>query len=332
MEKIHFHNGLADEYGIRPAGGGDGTRVTAGELHRLHCEAVRISILSPAAVSSLLTGTHRSVRRGRGLDFHGVRRYERGDDFRSLDWRVTARTGKLHTKIYYEEKERHVIVVVDAGSTMHFGTRKVFKWVTAARTAALLSWLAVEEGHRLGWVVFGDGSRCHEHRPVPGRSALPPFFRLMEGIGGECPSQRKNSSLSDALAVTARMAPPDSLVVVVSDFTAIKPVETYDLARLAVRGDATLFFIYDPMEAGLPEAGLRTFSDGERFLRIDTSDKTLRDAFSRAFEKRLGAVRALCRRHGVRLAVLSTEDETVKSFTEAILDGKRGIVVEAGAG
>ena len=151
---------------------GDGIHLTAGDLIALRprCQSLRLPMRQPAA--SALAGAYRSRFRGRGVDFLESRNYQPGDDIRNMDWRVTARTGRAHTKVFQEERERPVLVAVDAGPSLFFGTRKRLKSVAAAELAAVISWAAVRRGDRIGGFLFAPGSH-RELRPAGGRRAPP---------------------------------------------------------------------------------------------------------------------------------------------------------------
>lgn len=125
-----------------------------------------------------LSGGSVSRRLGRGLDFAEVREYQPGDDVRMIDWKVTARSGKAHTKLFVEERERPVLLVVDFRAGMRFGTRGMYKSVLAARLAALLGWCAVASHDRVGGFVFTDDWH-DEIRPTAGRRGLMSLFRAI---------------------------------------------------------------------------------------------------------------------------------------------------------
>ena len=136
--------------------------------------------LAAMRVRALGEGGHLSPFKGRGVEYDESRLYQPGDDLRTMDWRVTARTGKPHTKIFRDERDRPVLVWLDLRRPMHFATRGAFKAVRAAQTAALISWSAVANGDRLGGLVFSEREHV-EIRPglgrraarVPGRSSCP---------------------------------------------------------------------------------------------------------------------------------------------------------------
>ncbi len=123
-------------------------------------------------------GGYLSGFKGRGMDFEEVRAYQPGDDVRLIDWRVTARTGKPFTKIFHEERERPVFIVVDLSATMFFGTKTAFKSVIAAKVAALIAWAAVKNGDRVGGIFYG-GENCHELRPKSRNRGVLPFLKLL---------------------------------------------------------------------------------------------------------------------------------------------------------
>ncbi|MDD5114985.1 MAG: DUF58 domain-containing protein, partial [Methylobacter sp.] len=127
--------------------------------------------LQPASIRSRQSGGYVSRFKGRGMEFDETRLYQPGDDIRSIDWRVTARTGKTHTKLFREERERPVFIAVDDRAAMHFATRGVFKSVLAAKLAGLLAWTAQHHGDRMGGQIFSDNS-CRELKPQNGRHAV----------------------------------------------------------------------------------------------------------------------------------------------------------------
>ncbi|MCW8982700.1 MAG: DUF58 domain-containing protein, partial [Gammaproteobacteria bacterium] len=144
------------------------------DLIDLRHQAELMQRFTPRLLSSR-SGSYQSHRRGRGMEFDEVRPYSAGDDVRSIDWRVTARSGKVHTKLYREERERAVLLAVDLQQSMHFATRGVFKSVLAAQLAALMAWHALKQGDRLGGMVFSDDEHL-EVRPQSGRAAVLSFL------------------------------------------------------------------------------------------------------------------------------------------------------------
>lgn len=291
-----------------------GVHVTLPELMRLRLEATQLSLAGPDVVSGLLPGLYRSLFRGRGLDFEEVRAYQQGDDYRVLDWRVTARTGKLHTKVFREEREHTVFFAVDAGPSMHFGTRQAFKWTTAARAAAIIAWLAADNGDRIGGLVFGDGRLCHEQKPLNGQTGALHLFRLLERASlAEPPdiAEEERSGLADALTRIRRLARPGSLILLFSDFRGLDRQAREHLAYLTQHNDVAALFLYDPLEQNLPSAGHYAFTDGDQTVTLETGDEAVREAFHSRFTEHQEQLSDLCRRYRVKLGQLGTHESLI---------------------
>src|SRR5210317_539963 len=194
----------------RPSAG-DGIHLTAAELIALQprCHALRLPMRQAAA--SALAGAYRSRFRGRGVDFVESRNYQPGDDIRNMDWRVTARTGKPHTKIFQEERERPVLVVVDASPSLYFGTRTRLKSVAAGQLAAAIAWASVRRGDRIGaFLIAANGHR--ELRPTGGRrGAMRVIQGLVEWLNPETAHQGQQP-LSMSLERVRHAVLPGSLV------------------------------------------------------------------------------------------------------------------------
>ncbi len=282
------------------------TRVGFGELMRLRATAAHIAATAPDAVAGLFGGLHRAYSRGRGLDFDEVRPYLPGDDYRALDWRVTARLGSLHTKVFHEERERTLYIVVDASPSMHFGTRRCFKWVLAARTAALFAWLEIARGDRVAGTLFGQGRRCLTTRASGGDPAAARLFQHLAAIR-QRPRRGGTSRLPDALDHVRRHAPPGNAVLILSDFQNAGDGLGKRLAALARHQQLATLLVYDPMEARLPAASPLSFaSDGQR-LTLDARSRRVRAAFEAQFVSRVDAIGRLLRRHRIPLRTLSTD-------------------------
>jgi len=295
--------------------------VSQAGLIRLNGPARAIA-LDVLRVSSLQTGAYVSHFRGRGMEFDESRPYQPGDDPRSIDWRVTARSTTAYTKLFREERERPVLVVVDLRANMHFATKGCYKSVNASRAAALLSWAAHHRGDRLGGLIFGDTTH-RELKPRLGRqAALRYVHELVEhpdwnnrvrvtGLDGAAP-------MTQAMAALRRVARPGSLVVILSDFQDFtRPAQSY-LSSVARHNEVLAVFLNDPLERKLPPPGhYRLVSDGEE-LAIDTAARAARQDYERAFNARTEELEAFCRRYGVHLMPMSTEDDPVSALQTAL--------------
>ncbi len=297
---------------VRPTHAEHGVRVRVDELQRIRGDAARLAPANADTVSSLFPGAYRALFRGRGLDFEEVRAYQSGDDYRNLDWRVTARTGHLHTKIFHEEREHTLFIIADAGVGMHFGTCNAFKWVVAARMAALFAWIAVDNGDRVGGVLFGEGQPFRLHRPAFGEGGALQLFKLL--AEARFAEGQDGSPMGEALGRIQHLARPGSLILILSDFADLNPEINRHISRLARHNDVAAVLIYDPMEEELPPPGLYPVSDGRRMFLLDSGDISMREDFARHFRTHLESVETACRRYGVRFFTMGTHQSLVETL------------------
>jgi len=302
-----------------------GVHVSTAELVALRSEAARLLAMTPGRAANLFSGDYRALFRGRGLEFDEVRGYQAGDDYRTLDWRVTARTGKLHTKLFKEEREHSLFIVIDAGAPMHFGTRVQYKWVAAARAAAIFIWLAVERGDRVGALVFGDGLNCHMRQPASGQMGALRLFKLLEGVSREphLAESGTGCGLADALSRLRHLARSGSSVLLLSDFS--YPLEQADphLVHLAEHNDLLAIRLYDPLEQELPPVGRYNVSDGAQLLTLDTADAQLMAAYQEQFRARNEALMGLGRSRGMGFFTLGTQQGLLEGLREGLFPPAR---------
>jgi len=286
--------------------------VSLNSLIALHHAAESLS-LKPSRIRALGGGNHYSPFKGRGMEFDEVRAYMPGDDVRTLDWRVTARTGRPHTKLYREERERPVLLCVDMRSTMFFATKGAFKAVRAAQAAALLGWCAVHQGERLGGLVFSEQAHI-ELRPRRGKPSL---LHLLQKLSTHPAWQNhslvdvpKTASfvLNQVLTRLRSVAQPGSLIVLFSDFGGLDAHGQAQLGQLARHNELMLIDIHDPMEKELPPPGQYRLSDGKNFMTLFASDARLRNEYRTRFTQQQEALKNLCRRYRMKLLHLDTTD------------------------
>ncbi len=291
---------------------GDGIHLTASELIALkpRCNALSLPMHRPAA--SALAGAYRSRFRGRGMDFVESRNYIPGDDIRNMDWRVTARTGKPHTKIFQEERERPVLVVVDASSSLYFGTRKQLKSVAAGQLAAAVAWAAVRRGDRIGAFLFAPGSH-REIRPAGGRrGAMRVIQGLVDWLNPESPPQGREP-LSASLERVRHTVRPGSLVLIISDFFNLDEQCHRHLSRLRQHNDVIGCQVMDPAEQSLP-AGRFPISDGEHSAMLDTHQQKARQRYDSMSTEHADMPRRMFQRHQCGWMVLMTTDDPVETL------------------
>jgi uncharacterized protein (DUF58 family) len=295
--------------------------VSQAGLIRLNGPARAIA-LDVVRVNSLQTGAYVSHFRGRGMEFDESRPYQPGDDPRSIDWRVTARSTTAYTKLFREERERPVLIVTDLRANMHFATKGCFKSVNASRAAALLSWAAHHRGDRLGGLIFGDTVH-RELKPRLGRQAALRYVHQLVGHPDwENRYQAKDvdneAPLMQAMSALRRVARPGSLVVILSDFVGFSRAAQSYLSNVARHNEVLAVFLNDPLERQLPPPGRYRLVSQDDELAIDTFANAARREYREAFQVRRNELEAFCQRYGVHLMPLSTEDDPVTALQTAL--------------
>jgi uncharacterized protein (DUF58 family) len=289
-----------------------GIYVELADLMRLEHLASGFSFLPRQPVHSLLAGRHASRLRGRGLDFDEIRRYHHGDDVRTIDWRVTQRTGKPHVRVFTEERDRPALLLVDQRRAMFFGTRRNVKSVTCAELTALAAWRVVSSGDRVGGLVFDD-EEVTEIRPLRSRQRVRELLAAVvaknRALHAHDPRPSRPEMLVEVLRRTERQAVHDHLVCVISDFHGLDDEARGLLTRLAQHNDLLCALIYDPVKTGLPEAGRLVVSDGELQLELDTGSGKIRRHLGEYFSADLDRTRNELARVGVPVLLIETETD-----------------------
>ncbi|OWW22680.1 DUF58 domain-containing protein [Noviherbaspirillum denitrificans] len=260
--------------------------------------------IRPPAASAGVPGGRAPGKLNRGMEFAESRPYRAGDDVRSIDWRQTARRGVPFTKLFREEHERPVHLLVDLGPSMRFGTRVAFKSVTAARAAALLAWQAVENGDRVGGIVFGSGHR--EVRPQGRHQGALALLRQLADMSAATPDAQ--SSLATALPAMASTVRPGGICILVSDFQSLDDALAQAITALSLRNDVALVQVSDVFESAPPQ-GLFPVSDGTRGTVLDLRSDASRTAWLAPFAARRALLDKLAHHPRIRLLALSTEED-----------------------
>jgi uncharacterized protein (DUF58 family) len=286
----------------------EGAYVDLTTLIELRFPARQLRLGRPKRALTALTGPNKSNFRGRGIDFEEVRNYQSGDDIRSIDWRVTARTGTAHTKLFREERERPVLLVVDQRNSQFFGSRYCFKSVLAAHLASLLAWSALDAGDRVGALLF-NGRQHRDIRPRRSRRTVLAVLSELVSYNRALPLDDGafDESFADMLVVLRRVARPGSSVYLISDFHgASAPRAREHLYQLARHTEITALACGDPLEASLPRAGTYAVTNGRERIRLNTADPRLRAAFERQARGRGESLADDLQRLGIPLLRVST--------------------------
>lgn len=286
-----------------------GIEVSAAELIALRprCHALMLPMHRPAA--SALAGAYRSRFRGRGVDFIESRNYQPGDDIRNMDWRVTARTGRPHTKVFQEERERPVLIVLDAAPSLFFGTRLRLKSVAAAHLAAAIAWTSVKRGDRIGAFLSTPGEH-RELRPAGGRrGAMRVVQSLVDWLDPHRP-RTGHEPLSNVLERARHALRPGSLVLVISDFFGLDADCNRHLSRIRQHNDVIGCQVLDPAEEALPP-GCYPITDGRQLSVLDTRADRGRRRYTAMSEHHAHDPQRLFQRHQCGWVTMRTTDDPV---------------------
>jgi uncharacterized protein (DUF58 family) len=271
----------------------NGVELAMAELLHYQNKTALIDLSARKNVHGQMSGNYLSRTKGRGMEFDEVRHYQTGDDIRAIDWRVTARTGKTHTKLFREELERPVLIATDLSASMHFGSQLLFKSVQAAHLASLVAWHAKNRGDRLGGIVFNQ----NDHLELKPRSRKEGVLHYLHALTTLHQSQHKqqyqaqqektlpdevNNYFSDNCARIRQIAKPGSLVYLITDAQKIKTVNSQQqdalrhLTQISQHCELVVCLIKDSLEQELPDSNIKlnvTLTDGENRQQFTLGDK-----------------------------------------------------------
>ncbi len=286
-------------------------------LVRLRHSARGFSYLPKQPLRSLLAGRKRSRLRGRGLDFDELRHYRPGDDIRTMDWRVTNRTGKPHVRVYTEERDRPVFVVTDQRLPMFFGSQKKMKSVIASEVAALTAWRILDVGDRVGCILFNDDDIV-EIKPSRNPRQLMAWLGQLVAMNNDLTAASDHTSnpaaLATALAQLERSVGHDYLIVLVSDFFGWDEQALSTIRRISEHNDIVCAMIYDPLERNISNAEKLVVSDGRYQLEVDPERHGLGEKFEARFDSSFARVRADLTRHGIPILPVETVTPVVEQL------------------
>lgn len=295
--------------------------VSLDDLLRLKHRAKGFSFLPRQPVHSILAGRHASRLRGRGLEFEELRAYCEGDDVRAIDWMSTARAGSPQLRVYSEERDRPVILLVDQRLGMFFGSRGAMKSVVAAEAAALAAWRVTSLGDRVGGVVFSENG-LDEIRPRARRGAIGPLFEAIvrhnRALRADDQRAADPSLLDVAITRASALLPHDGLLTLITDAAGTSEETARLVTRVAAHNDALTIFISDPLEEELPDLGRIVVADGASQIEIDSSTRRLRAAFAADFRRRRQAVEHFSRQRSIPVLSLTTARDTTAQFRELL--------------
>ncbi len=265
-----------------------------------------------------MAGAHTTHLRGRGMDYAESRAYQVGDDARAIDWRRTARSGKPHTKLFREERERSLLLLIDTHATMRFGTRVRYKSVQAARAAAIAAWSAVRGGDRVGALAFGGvRDAVTPHGGVRGALGVLGAVARWDARDGEA-----SEPLSNALQRARRLALPGSRVLLISDGQSCDENTHAALVRLTKRTEVRVLVVVDALETTPPPPGGYAFETTAGRITADLHSAVARLRFRDMLGAGQRALATACDGTGVRWRRIVTGEDPAPAIAALLYPGK----------
>ncbi|WP_444917565.1 DUF58 domain-containing protein [Microbulbifer sp. JMSA003] len=271
-------------------------------LVQMRYAARQLQLFKPRLARSDQAGSLLTRHRGRGMNFEEVRNYQAGDDVRSIDWRVTARTGQTHTKLYQEERERPVVILLDLRSPMFFGSQRAFKSVTASGIAAALGWAGLQHSDRIGALLFSD-REIDTVRPRRSHHAVLSMIHSTVARAAELSSpvpEQGSQTLKTLLEEARRIARPGSALFLISDCHDLDESCSQPLYLLSRHADLQVLRVSDPLEQHLPGQSL-TISDGRQRTFLHAGNRPVHEHFAEKQARARAEVEQLCRRYRLPL-------------------------------
>lgn len=302
-----------------------GAQITTGNLVSLRQYANLLPIHKQKKVLNELAGIHTSNLRGRGVDFSEVRSYQAGDDIRAMDWRVTARNQKPHIKVFHEERERPIMIICDLRSSMFFGTQHAFKAVLAADIASLFSWSALNNGDRIGALLF-DNNREIDIRPKPGRKQVMHVLHELAQFNHQqdtvLTQSEKPNALSNRFADMLRHARqvirPGSTVYFISDWQGFDQDCERQLHQINKHNDVVGINIFDAFEENILPLGSYPLTDGKQKLQLECYSKTQGLEHQRLFQQRQQQLKQKSLKLGMPLISLQAQQDIIAKLRSGL--------------
>ncbi len=284
-------------------------------------QASGFSFLPKQPVHSILAGRHSSRLRGRGLNFEELRHYRAGDDIRTLDWKVTNRTKKPHVRVFTEERERNVLLLVDQRVAMFFGGRVKMKSVVATEVAALAAWRTLSVNDRIGALVFND-RQIKQIKPQRSRNTamqiLHHSVEMNHALSAGQSTAANPAQLNTALKECEQLCGHDCLIVAISDMSGWDTDTIKRIKRLTVHNDLIVSLIYDPLEKDLPDHRQLVISDGELQIEVDAGRAELKQRYTEEFVSTVDFLQGELRKYGVPVIPIDTESPVQDQVRKAL--------------
>jgi len=298
----------------------EGVYVTLDELMKFSYLAKGFSFLPSQPVHSILSGRNASKMRGRGMDFSEMKQYVQGDDPRSMDWKATRRTGKPYIRVFNEERDRSVWLVVSQRNSMFFGSEMMMKSVSAAHLVALTAFKVLDSGDRVGAVIYNDEklSFFKAGRAKQGVMQMLSELTVQNQALKASNSKNENTQLNEALKIITATAKHDDLIILIGDGMGGDKESAKYITTLASHNDVIATLIYDPMEKELTKSASLFFSDGKDAVDVNSNDKNFQKRFKEMLEERANTLTKLATQHAIPLLKISTHRAVLEQVLEQL--------------
>jgi uncharacterized protein (DUF58 family) len=271
----------------------------------------KIEIKTRGLTKHIFAGEYHSAFKGKGISFSEVREYQYGDDIRNIDWNVTARFNHPYIKVFEEERELTVMLLVDISGSGLFGTRKQFKRDLITEVSAVLSYSAIQNNDKVGMIMFSDSVEKY----IPPKKGRQHILRIIRGLINY-EGESKKTNIAEALKFLTNTLKKRSTCFIISDFID----NNFEAAlRIANRKhDVIALRIFDKREKELPSLGLMNLKDAETGVSqwIDTSDKSVRDAYSKWWLEKTSQLDTIFKYSGVDSTTLATDEDYIKPLLQ----------------
>ncbi len=267
----------------------------------------KIEIKTRGLTNHIFAGEYHSAFKGRGMAFSEVREYQYGDDIRSIDWNVTARFNHPYVKIFEEERELTVMLVIDVSGSRDFGTSLRLKKTLIAELAAIIAFSAIQNNDKIGAILFTD----KVEKFIPPKKGRQHTLRVIRELI-EFEPQNKTTNIAEGLRYLTNAIKKRSIAFAISDF--ISPDFEDALSIANRKHDLVALRIYDRREAEIPSLGLVQAKDAEtgKFTWVDTSDKFVRDSYLKWWNSRQISLNNMFSKSGVDNVMIRTDEDYVK--------------------
>lgn len=296
----------------------EGIHTDLNQLIRQRFIAAKLQLFCDHKTQQQNAGTKAATHLGRGMDFAEVRPYQAGDDVRHINWRLTARAGKPYSKIYQEERERPIYIVVDQSASMQFGTRTLFKSVLAAKLAAVYAWAGLSHNDQVGGMVFND-DKYQWIKPKRQRKTLLQFLTSIATYNRHTTAVNEKNQFEKVLQQLKRNITSGSIVIVISDFMQLNDTAATVLTSMSRYNTILNVLTYDVLEQQAPKNNIFNFGDGEHQFEFDGFAEANIQAYQAMFAQRNSMLTTLCHQNKMRLIKVATNANLRDAVTKVRL-------------